>query len=57
MIYTGKVASFQPHGSNTFFMGGLQYKVYIVRVSGPKQEGLKSFSGDPRAELQIWGYN
>lgn len=45
----------QPHGTNTFFMGGIQYTVAAILYSEPTQQGIASFSGTVIAELQIWG--
>ena len=43
------------NGSNTFFMGGTQYFVNIVRICQTKQEGLSTKSTRPLGELHIWG--
>jgi hypothetical protein len=54
MAYEPVSGLFSLNTNNTFFMGGSQYVVKAVKLSEPKQEGLKSFSGDPLFELQIW---
>jgi len=41
--------------SNTFFMNGTQYFIAALEVTQPKQEGLKTFSINPFAEIHIWG--
>jgi len=41
--------------SNTFFMNGTQYFVASFEFIQPKQEGLKTFSATPFAEIHIWG--
>jgi len=44
------------NGHNTFFMGGTQYTVAMVRISGVKQDGLTNFAtGTVIFEYQIWG--
>ena len=43
------------HGENSFFCGGTQYNLRAMRLCQPKQEGLTTFSGQVRAELQFWG--
>jgi hypothetical protein len=45
----------QASTASTFFMGGTLFTVRSVRISKPKQEGLKNFSAEPVAEFQIWG--
>ena len=44
-----------PHGTNTFFMGGIQYTVATILYSEPTQQGIASFSGTVIGEFQIWG--
>ena len=44
-----------PHGTNTFFMGGIQYSIASLPYSEPTQQGIASFSGTVLGELQIWG--
>ena len=44
-----------PHGTNTFFMGGVQYTVATLLYSEPTQQGIASFSGTVIGEFQIWG--
>ena len=44
-----------PHGTNTFFMGGVQYTVATLLYSEPTQQGIASFSGTVLGEFQIWG--
>lgn len=44
-----------PHGTNTFFMGGIQYTVATILYSEPTQQGIASFSGTVLGEFQIWG--
>lgn len=44
-----------PHGTNTFFMGGIQYTVATILYSQPTQQGIASFSGTVIGEFQIWG--
>jgi hypothetical protein len=44
------------NGYNTFFMGGTQYTVATVRISGAKQDGLTNFATNTvMFEYQIWG--
>jgi len=44
------------NGSSTFFMGGTQYTVAVVRISAVKQDGLTNFSANTVLfEYQIWG--
>ena len=43
------------HGENSFFLGGTQYNLRAMRLCQSKQEGLTTFSGPVRAELQFWG--
>lgn len=43
------------HGTNTFFMGGIQYTVSSILFSEPTQQGIASFSGTVLGEFQIWG--
>jgi len=44
------------NGNNTFFMGGTQYTVVIVRLCKPSQDGLSDFNSSTiQAEFQIWG--
>jgi hypothetical protein len=43
------------HGENTFFLGGTHYNLRAMRLCRPKQEGLTTFSGPVRAEVQFWG--
>ncbi len=45
----------QPHGTNTFFMGGIQYTVATILYAEPTQQGIASFSGTVLGEFQIWG--
>ncbi len=44
-----------PHGTNTLFMGGIQYTVATILFSEPTQQGIASFSGTVLGEFQIWG--
>lgn len=44
-----------PHGTNTFFMGGIQYTIATILYSEPSQRGIASFSGTVLGEFQIWG--
>lgn len=53
--YDRNTGAFAYHGDNTFFVGGTQYNLRVVRLCRPKQEGLTTFSGAVRAELQFWG--
>jgi hypothetical protein len=55
MSYDKKTGSLTTSGNSTFFMGGTNYTVRVVRYCAPKQDGLASFSGVPMAEFQIWG--
>jgi hypothetical protein len=47
--------SYTINGNNTFFMGGTQYFVSVVRICESKQEGLSEKSTKPLGELHIWG--
>lgn len=53
--YDQATGLFSYHGENTFFLGGTQYNLRVLRLCRPKQEGLTTFSGPVRAELQFWG--
>lgn len=53
--YDQATGLFSYHGENTFFLGGTQYNLRVLRLCKPKQEGLTTFSGPIRAELQFWG--
>ena len=44
------------NGTNTFFMGGIQYFVKTLRISQAKQQGLLNSSATPIGELQLWGF-
>ncbi len=55
MAFNRQTGEITTNGTSTFFTGGTQYNVRIVRLSRPKQEGLAGFSGDAFAEFQIWG--
>lgn len=55
MAYESVSGLFSLNTNNTFFMGGSQYVVRAIKLSEPKQEGLKTFSANPLFELQIWG--
>jgi len=54
--YNKDDGSLTVQGTNTFFMGGTQYMVRVVRLSSVKQEGLANFSQDTILfEYHIWG--
>jgi hypothetical protein len=53
--YDQATGLFSYHGENTFFLGGTQYNLRVLRLCKPKQEGLTTFSGPVRAEIQFWG--
>jgi hypothetical protein len=53
--YDGNTGLYSYHGENSFYCGGTQYNLRVMRLCQPKQEGLTSFSGPVRAELQFWG--
>ena len=55
MTFDRQTGALTTNGTSTFFTGGTQYNVRVVRLSQPKQEGLAVFSGNPVAEFQIWG--
>lgn len=56
MNYLQDQGTFQFQGNNTFFMGGTQFNVRMVRLSVPKQEGLSlNRSTMPYMEVHIWG--
>jgi hypothetical protein len=56
MNYLSDQGTFQIQGTNTFFMGGTQFIVRMVRISVSKQEGLSlNRSTLPYMELHIWG--
>ena len=56
MNYLSDTGTFQFQGNNTFFMGGTQFIVRMVRLSVSKQEGLSlNRSTMPYMELHIWG--
>jgi hypothetical protein len=40
---------------STFFLGGTQYSIRGMMLTNPTQQGLKNFSAEPLAEVQIWG--
>jgi hypothetical protein len=53
--YNQATGLYSYHGQNTFFLSGTHYNLRAMRLCQPKQEGLTSFSGPVRAELQFWG--
>jgi hypothetical protein len=56
MNYLSNQGTFQFQGNNTFFMGGTQFIVRMVRICVSKQEGLSlNRSTMPYMELHIWG--
>jgi hypothetical protein len=56
MNYLSDQGTFQLQGTNTFFMGGTQFSVRVVRLSVSKQEGLSlNRTTMPYMELHIWG--
>ena len=56
MNFLSEQGTFQIQGQNTFFMGGTQFNVRLVRVCTPKQEGLSiGHSTLPYMEIHIWG--
>jgi hypothetical protein len=55
MVYTKDTGELSTSGTSSFFMGGTNYTVRMVRICAPKQDGIASFSGLPIAEFHIWG--
>jgi hypothetical protein len=55
MSFDRQTGALTTNGTSTFFTGGTQYNVRVVRLSQSRQEGIANFSGNPVAEFQIWG--